>query len=79
MAEACLAVGVDGRTMAHDLRHVAANSPIAAGLSVAAVWALLRHSSPVETLEVYTHLWPTDEECTRDEIGRASVSWVAAR
>ena len=63
--DACAVAGVDGRTRTHDLRHVAASPLIAGGLSVAAVQAVLGHASPAETLEVYTHLWPTDEERTR--------------
>jgi site-specific recombinase XerD len=61
----CAAAGVDGRTRTHDLRHVAASSLIAGGLSVAAVQAVLGRTSPADTLEVYTHLWPADEERTR--------------
>lgn len=75
---ACRAAGVEGRTRTHDLRHVAASALIASGLSVAAVQAVLGHSSPAETLEVYTHFWPTDEERTRDAIERAAASWAGA-
>jgi integrase len=77
--KACAAVGVDGRTRTHDLRHVAASSLIASGLSVAAVQAVLGHSSAAETLDVYTHLWPSDEDRTREAIGRAAASWAAAQ
>lgn len=72
---ACAEAGIAGRTRTHDLRHVTASSMIAAGLSVAAVQAALGHSSPAETLEVYTHLWPTDEERTREaiEVGSGCV------
>ncbi|MBI4882891.1 MAG: tyrosine-type recombinase/integrase [Actinobacteria bacterium] len=73
--QACATAGLD-RTRTHDLRHVAASSLIAAGLSVAAVQAVLGHASPAETLDVYTHLWPTDEERTRDAIEAASASWL---
>lgn len=75
--EACGKVGVEGRTRTHDLRHVAASSLIAGGLSVAAVQAALGHASPAETLEVYTHFWPTDEDKTREAIERASAAWFA--
>lgn len=69
---------VEGRTRTHDLRHVAASSLIASGLSVAAVQALLGHSSPSETLEVYTHLWATDEDKTREAIEQTSAAWPKA-
>ena len=72
---ACGVVGLEGRTRTHDLRHVAASSLIAGGLSVAAVQAARGHASPAETLEVYTHFWPTDEERTREAIERASAAW----
>lgn len=75
---ACADVGLVGRTRTHDLRHVAASSMIAAGLSVAAVQAALGHSSPAETLEVYTHLWPSDEERTREAIEQGSAAWFTA-
>jgi hypothetical protein len=32
-----------------------------------------RCRAPSETLDVYTHFWPTDEERTREAIGRAST------
>ncbi|HWL44134.1 MAG TPA: tyrosine-type recombinase/integrase [Ilumatobacter sp.] len=73
--KACDVAGVDGRTRSHDLRHIAASSMIASGLSVAAVQAALGHSSPAETLEVYTHLWPTDEDRTRQAIESGSAGW----
>jgi integrase len=73
--EACAAVGVVGRTRTHDLRHVAASSLIASGLSVSAVQAALGHATPSETLDVYTHFWPSDEERTREAIERASAQW----
>ena len=75
---ACAVAGVDGRTRTHDLRHVAASSLIAGGLSVAAVQATLGHHSASETLDVYTHLWPTDEERTREVMERASAGWLRA-
>jgi site-specific recombinase XerD len=56
---------------------VAASSLIASGLSVAAVQAVLGHASPAETLEVYTHLWPSDEERTRSAID-AAATWLRA-
>ena len=67
-----------GRTRTHDLRHVAASSLIASGLSVAAVQAVLGHATAAETLTVYTHFWPTDEARTREAIEVASAGWLAA-
>jgi len=75
---ACAKVGVVGRTRTHDLRHVAASSLIASGLSVSAVQAALGHATPSETLDVYTHFWPSDEEKTRDAIEQASARWLRA-
>ena len=75
--QACAEVGLEGRTRTHDLRHVAASSLIASGLSVAAVQAVLGHASPAETLDVYTHLWPSDEERTRAAID-AAATWLRA-
>jgi integrase len=75
---ACAVAGLEGRTRTHDLRHVAASSLIASGLSVAAVQATLGHATAAETLTIYTHLWPTDEDRTREAIERASAGWLAA-
>lgn len=50
---------------------------MASGLAVAAVLAVLGHASPAETLEVYTHLWPSDEERTRSAID-AAATWLRA-
>ncbi len=58
------------------LRHVAASSLIAGGLSVAAVQAVLGHATPSETLDVYTHLWPTDEDRTRAAIESSARAWL---
>jgi len=45
----------------HDLRHFHASLLIAAGLSVRAVADRLGHDDPTETLQTYSHLWPTDQ------------------
>jgi integrase len=73
--EACRSAGVDGRTRSHDLRHVAASALINSGLSVSAVQAVLGHASASETLNTYTHLWPTDEDRTRAAIEHAAAGW----
>lgn len=52
----------------HDLRHFTASALIAAGCSVKAVQSFLRHAKASETLDTYSHLWPTDEERIRGAI-----------
>jgi integrase len=64
------AAGVEGVRF-HDLRHHFASVLIAGGCSVKAVQAALGHASAVETLETYAHLWPSDEDRTRDAIQAA--------
>jgi integrase len=52
----------------HDLRHFYASALIRAGLSVKAVSARLGHGNAAETLNTYNHLWPDDEDRTRQAI-----------
>ena len=52
----------------HSLRHTYASALIHAGLSVKTVQARLGHASAMETLEVYSHLWPDSEDDTRAAI-----------
>jgi hypothetical protein len=40
-------------------------------VSVRAVAAALGHTDPGMTLRVYSHLWPSDEDRTRDAIDAA--------
>lgn len=54
--------GLRPRSGWHDLRHYHASLLISQGLSARAVADRLGHADPVETLRVYSHLWPTDEE-----------------
>ena len=42
---------------------------------MSAVQAVLGHASPAETLDVYTHFWPSDEDKTREAIERAASGW----
>ena len=58
-------------TRFHDLRHSYASALISAGVSVRAVAAALGHADPGMTLRVYSHLWPSDEDRTRDAIDAA--------
>ena len=58
----------------HSLRHTYASALIHAGLSVKTVQARLGHASAMETLEVYSHLWPDSEDDTRAAID----GWLSA-
>ncbi len=55
----------------HDLRHTYASLLIGAGESVKVVQARLGHASASETLDTYSHMWPADDQRTRDIIDRA--------
>ncbi|WP_200210889.1 tyrosine-type recombinase/integrase [Micromonospora coerulea] len=61
------AAGVEGATF-HDLRHFYASALIRASLSVKVVSARLGHGNAAETLNTYSHLWPDDEDRTRQAI-----------
>ncbi|MDQ7910236.1 tyrosine-type recombinase/integrase [Phytohabitans sp. ZYX-F-186] len=52
----------------HDLRHFYASLLIRKGLNVKVVAARLGHANPTETLRTYTHLWPDDEDRSREAI-----------
>lgn len=56
---------------AHDLRHFYASALIAGGASVKQVQQRLGHASAVITLQTYAHLWPGDDDRTRDVIDAA--------
>jgi integrase len=65
----------------HDLRHFYASVLIRKGLSVKVVQARLGHASAVETLDMYGHLWPDDEDRTCqavDELlgGELAEDWL---
>lgn len=49
----------------HDLRHFYASGLIAAGCDISTVQHALGHSTPMVTLNTYTHLWPKAEDRTR--------------
>jgi integrase len=57
----------------HDLRHYFASLLISSGCDVKIVQARLRHSSPMTTLNTYSHLWPDSDETTRAAISAASL------
>lgn len=52
----------------HECRHFFASALIRAGLSVKVVSERLGHSNAAMTLNVYSHLWPDDEDRTRQAI-----------
>ena len=68
-SRACRRAGVEGVTF-HDLRHFYASALIASGCSVVAVQKALGHATATETLNTYSHLWPSDEDRTRQAIDR---------
>lgn len=53
----------------HALRHFYASALIAAGQSVKVVQERLGHASATTTLDIYGHLWESDDDQTRDVIG----------
>lgn len=67
--EAAAAAGVDATS--HDLRHFFASALISGGASVKQVQTVLGHASAVITLRTYAHLWPGDEDRTRDVMDAA--------
>ena len=54
----------------HDLRHAFASMLISAGCSVKAVQHALGHASAATTLNIYSHLWPGDDEVIRQAVDR---------
>jgi integrase len=64
---AAKAAGLAGVGM-HDLRHFYASVLIGAGLNPKAVAERLGHANAAMTLNVYSHLWPSDEDRTRQAI-----------
>lgn len=52
----------------HDLRHAYASMLISAGCSVKAVSSALGHSAAATTLNLYSHLWPGDEDRIRQAV-----------
>lgn len=71
------AAGAPAGTGFHALRHYYASLLIRHGESVKVVQARLGHSSAAETLDTYSHLWPDNEDRTRqavDDVLGAAVS-----
>lgn len=67
--DAAASAGV--RATSHDLRHFAASALISGGASVKQVQAFLGHASAVITLRTYAHLFPGDEDRTRNVLDAA--------
>jgi integrase len=55
----------------HHLRHAFASMLIAAGCSVRAVQHALGHTNAATTLNLYSHLWPGDEDWIRQAVDQA--------
>ncbi|HXH78182.1 tyrosine-type recombinase/integrase [Nocardioides sp.] len=66
---AATTAGVDATS--HDLRHFAASALISGGASVKQVQTFLGHSSAVITLRTYAHMFPGDEDRTRNVLDAA--------
>lgn len=66
----CVTAGVTGVRL-HDLRHFYASMLIGAGQSVKVVQERLGHASAQTTLDLYSHLWPADEDATREAVAGA--------
>jgi integrase len=60
----------------HGLRHFAVSALISGGASVKQVQTFLGHSTPVITRRTYAHLFPGDEDRTRNLLD-ASLSPLA--
>lgn len=65
---AVAAAGLPKGTRFHRMRHTYASALIAGGCSVKVVQARLGHKSAQETLDTYGHMFPDDEDRTRDAI-----------
>jgi integrase len=69
LATAATEAGVE--VTAHSFRHFFASALIAGGASVNQVQTVLGHASAVITLRTYAHLWPGDEDRTRNVMDAA--------
>ena len=86
-ARAVARAGLPRGTRFQDLRHTFASALIAYGCSVKAVQLALGHENASVTLNNYAHLWPSDDERTRDaieafmrsEFGELGSFWVLPR
>ena len=69
LSDAAKVVEVD--VTSHSFRHFAASALISGGASVKQVQTFLGHASAVITLRTYAHLWPGDEDRTRNVLDAA--------
>lgn len=69
LSAATKAAGVE--LTSHSFRHFAASALISGGASVKQVQTFLGHGSPVITLRTYAHLFPGDEDRTRNVLDAA--------
>ena len=69
LAAATAEAGVD--VTAHGFRHFAASALISGGASVKQVQAFLGRASAVIPLRTYAHMWPGDEDRTRNVLDAA--------
>ena len=69
LANAATAAGVE--LTSHSFRHFAASALISGGASVKQVQTFLGHASAVITLRTYAHMWPGDEDRTRNVLDAA--------
>lgn len=60
-----------GGTRFHELRHFYASVLIASGASIKVVQTRLGHASAAETLDTYSHLFPDEEDKTRQALDAA--------
>jgi len=65
---AARAVGLPKGSGLHSMRHFYASALIRGGLSVRVVSERLGHANAAMTLNVYAHLWPDDEDRTRQAL-----------
>jgi len=65
---AARAAGLAKGTGLHSMRHFYASALIRGGLSVRVVSERLGHANAAMTLNVYAHLWPDDEDRTRQAL-----------
>jgi integrase len=76
LSDAARVAGVE--ITSHSFRHFAASALISGGASVKQVQAFLGHASAIVTLRTYAHLWPGDEDRTRNVLD-AALGPLAAR
>ena len=77
LAAAC-PLGIDKGDGFHQLRHFYASTLIGAGASVKEVQERLGHASAAMTLDVYSHLWPADDDRTRAVTDKALAALASS-